>query len=180
MKHIYLIRHAQAEGQAADAPLKFTGKQQAEKLARYFQDIQVDKIISSPYVRAIETIRSMATQKKIPIELDERLVERKLCEEDRSDWYERLKDSFENLDLTLPGGESSRVAMRRVGEVFQELVDHSCQTTILVSHGNLLTLLLKNIDSSYGFIHWKEMTNPDVFLLMVEDGRTTVNRVWQP
>lgn len=178
MQYIYLLRHAKAEGQATDAPLTFEGKQQAKKVAQYFQDIQVDRIISSPYVRAIETIQPMATQKQIPIELDERLVERKLCDGDRIDWYECLKDSFDHLDLILPGGESSRVAMHRVGAVLDEVLDQPCQTTILVSHGNLLTLLLKKIDSSFGFSHWERMTNPDIFLLTVMDERLTVKRVW--
>jgi broad specificity phosphatase PhoE len=35
--------------------------------------------------------------------------------------------------------------------------------TLLVTHGNLMTLLLKRFDDRIGFAKWQPLTNPDVY-----------------
>ena len=49
---------------------------------------------------------------------------------------------------------------------------------LLVSHGNLITLLLNSIDPSYAFEAWKTLTNPDVLLLEPRTGSYTIERLW--
>ncbi len=90
MKELYIIRHCQAEGQEPNAPLTELGRQQAERLATQLSSIPLDRIVSSPYVRAIKTIEPLAHQIQIPIHTDERLIERVLCNTNEPEWRDML------------------------------------------------------------------------------------------
>jgi 2,3-bisphosphoglycerate-dependent phosphoglycerate mutase len=50
-------------------------------------------------------------------------------------------------------------------------------TVVVVTHGNLLALLLRSFDGRVGFEDWAALGNPDVF--RVEPGEVaTISRVW--
>lgn len=60
MKNVYVVRHCKAEGQASDAQLTAIGVEQAEILAEFLSDKEIDYIISSPYERAYRTIKPLS------------------------------------------------------------------------------------------------------------------------
>ncbi|MCL6445339.1 MAG: histidine phosphatase family protein, partial [Alicyclobacillus sp.] len=165
MKNIYLIRHCQAEGQAADALLTDEGRKQAQNLAEFLRGREVEHIVSSPFVRAISTIQPFAEHVGIAIETDVRLAERVLSSINLPDWKRCLSATFDDLDLVYEGGESSRDAMNRGVAVVKELLKSAYRNSVVVTHGNLLALILKYFDDRVGFGQWQELTNPDVFLL---------------
>lgn len=178
MKQIYLVRHCQATGQEAAAPLTETGIQQAEQLVSFFEGMAIDRIVSSPFHRAIATIQPVATKRSIQIELDQRLEERVLSSQHMDDWLDRLRDTFQDLSLCYEGGESSLTAMQRASEVVDELLTSEDQHIVIVSHGGLLSLLLKSVDDRFGFSDWQQMSNPDVFLLTCTDTERHIKRIW--
>lgn len=167
MKTLYVVRHCKAEGQEADAPLTPGGVAQSHGLADSLATANIERIISSPYVRATQSIAPLAWRLNLAVELDMRLAERVLCAGSRPDWQECLHASFLDLDLSLEGGESSRQAMQRAVAVVTELQRHSAQTTLLVTHGNLMALLLKHFDDSIGFAEWCALSNPDVYRVVL-------------
>ncbi|WP_134683536.1 histidine phosphatase family protein [Brevibacillus migulae] len=178
MKTIYLVRHCSAEGQAPDARLTEKGRAQAEQLADFFAGIDIEQIISSPFLRAMQSVEPLAARKGISIQSDPRLVERVLAEEDLPDWMERLEESFSDMELCLPGGESSRTAMERVIGIVHEILSSDISTSLIVTHGCLLTLLLKHFHPDFGFQDWQHLTNPDVFSLQIDGSQATVKRIW--
>lgn len=180
MKHIFLIRHCQANGQAPDAPLTEAGRTQADTLAHFLmnQKISSAKIVSSPYTRALQTIAPFAKLTHLEVETDQRLIERKLSEEKLDNWMEHLKQTFLNLNMKLKGGESSHEAM---GRAIAALEEHSAENTtaIFVTHGNLMSLMLQYYDERDGFDTWQSLSNPDVYEIhYLEDG-PVVKRVWE-
>ncbi len=78
------------------------------------------------------------------------------------------------MDLKLIGGESSHEAMARGIEVVQEAPNHC----ILVTHGNLMSLLVKYYDDSFGFTEWKSLSNPDVYKLIIGEHESSISRLW--
>lgn len=70
-------------------------------------------ICSSPYARAQQSVAPLARRLGRPVEIDMRLAERVLSAEPLADWREAIRQTFTELDLTWPGGESSRTAMAR-------------------------------------------------------------------
>lgn len=175
-KKIYLVRHCAAEGQGVEAKLTEEGVRQAEELLQFFQKVKIDRIISSPYRRALESIQPFSEASGIPIEPEDRLAERILSSRNLVDWQSKLKATFNDLNLKFTGGESSREAMERIACVVRETFQFEEETTILVTHGNLLSLFLHLIDKSFGFEEWAQVSNPDIYL--ITEDMTEFTRVW--
>ncbi|MBP1994019.1 histidine phosphatase family protein [Paenibacillus eucommiae] len=178
-KNLYIVRHCKAAGQAADAPLTELGLEQATKLADFFSDKSIDCILSSPYERAYSTIVPLAKKLGLPIGLDERLTERVLLGKDHPDWFEMLRETYEDLDLCYEGGESSRMAMKRAAAVVSEVREGGSSNAVIVTHGNLMSLLLKHFDSRIGFKEWEALSNPDVFQLSFLNDTFRIQRIWE-
>ncbi len=178
MKTLYIIRHCQASGQGEEAPLTVDGMKQAKNLAVFLHKYPINRIISSPYIRAIDSIKPYSEKSGIRIELDERLRERVLSSDNLENWFEHLQLSFEDFSLKLKGGESSAEAKTRAEMLINELRVDNNEHIVLVSHGNLSTLLLNNFDEKYGFDEWKTMSNPDVYEVLLEP-QLLIRRIWR-
>jgi len=178
MKTIYLVRHCSAEGQAPEASLTEKGREQAKLLADFFEGIEIEQIISSPFLRARQSIEPLAARRGLSVKTDSRLVERVLAEGDLSDWMERLEESFANMDLCLPGGESSRTAMERAAAVANKIIGSTNFVSVIVTHGCLMTLLLKHFDDRFGFVQWQQLSNPDVYQVTWIGEKAEVKRAW--
>lgn len=163
MTTFLLIRHCSATGQEPSAPLTPAGESQAIKLAETLKEFPITRIVSSPYSRAIATITPFAQEQLIKVEQDERLIERVLSSENLSDWMEKLEMSFQDSQISFEGGESGEQAMSRIVDVFNELATGPDDCIAIVSHGNLIALLLGHISNEFGFKDWKSMRNPEVF-----------------
>jgi 8-oxo-dGTP diphosphatase len=78
---IYLVRHAKAgdRSQWRDEdwlrPLSRAGSAQARELITVLQDAHFDRILSSRYVRCMETVVPLAGARGLPIEVEESLAE---------------------------------------------------------------------------------------------------------
>jgi 8-oxo-dGTP diphosphatase len=77
----YLIRHAKAGDRATwtgddlSRPLSKTGNRQAKALVRVLASRPIKRIVSSPAVRCVETVRPLADQRGVPIEPRDELLE---------------------------------------------------------------------------------------------------------
>lgn len=179
MKTVYLVRHAQAEGQPFTANLTKKGREQAKELVSFFKNKKIDRIYSSPFKRSLDTIRPLAEARGLEIIEDARLAERVLSASDLEDWQEKLKETFLDFDLFFDGGESSATAMRRAASILLEVIQSDEEHLLLVSHGNLTTLMLRYFNESFGFEELMEMSNPDVFEIVVVDEKATLRRIWE-
>jgi 8-oxo-dGTP diphosphatase len=70
---IYVVRHAKAgdraewDGDDRLRPLTKSGRRQAEALATWLKKEPIDAILSSAYVRCLQTLEPLADQRKLPI-----------------------------------------------------------------------------------------------------------------
>jgi len=73
---LLLVRHARAgdpeewEGDDRVRPVDKRGRQQAEGLVDALSEFALDRIVSSPYLRCIQTIEPLAVARGLNIELD--------------------------------------------------------------------------------------------------------------
>ncbi|QST01236.1 histidine phosphatase family protein [Pontibacillus sp. ALD_SL1] len=175
-KEVYIIRHCKAEGQEPEASLTKEGMAQAEKLQVFFQDKEIDRILTSPYKPAIQSIHPLGREKRVALEEDARLEERHLSSEPLTDWLEKLERTYSDKELAYEGGESSRIASERAMSVLEEVLQGEGRIIILVTHGNLMSLILGEFDQSFGFEEWKRLSNPDVY--RIKPFSRTVERIW--
>lgn len=78
---IYLIRHAEPNynnHQYDERELTAEGLQDCQLLLDYFKDISIDRIYSSPFKRALQTIDELAKEKIYPSRLKRTLENVKL------------------------------------------------------------------------------------------------------
>ena len=176
---ILIVRHCQATEQNPDAPLTETGQHQARFLSEFLAKYPIDFVVASQYRRARQSIEHYANKTKLPIHQDERFNERVLSAEPIENWQEIVRDSFEDKDLRAPGGESADEVLRRAWDGLIELIGAGHELPVVVTHGNLLALVLHSLDSTFGYQGWKSLTNPDVFVLREkEPGLFNFNRLW--
>jgi 8-oxo-dGTP diphosphatase len=76
-----LLRHASAghrtrwDGHDVSRPLDERGRRQAEELVEILRALGVRRVVSSPYVRCLETVERLASALGVSVEQDERLAE---------------------------------------------------------------------------------------------------------
>ncbi|MFZ7946106.1 histidine phosphatase family protein [Neobacillus sp. 19] len=69
--------------------------------------------------------------------------------------------------------------MKRIVEVVDHVFNRNDENTIIVTHGNLMSLLLKHFNKDFGFDDWKSLSNPDVYLLENDNNKVTSKRLWK-
>ncbi len=178
-KSLYFVRHCRAAGQEPDAPLTAEGHQQAIALVDLLYNHNIERIVSSPFVRAYQSIAPLAEGLGLDIEIDERLAERVMSSTPLADWQKRLAETFLDLDLCLEGGESSRTAMMRGVAVVSEVLQQAASTIVIVTHGNLMTLILKHFNDHIGYTEWQQLSNPDVYRVHFFGAQTHIERLSQ-
>jgi phosphohistidine phosphatase SixA/8-oxo-dGTP pyrophosphatase MutT (NUDIX family) len=71
---LYVIRHAKAGIRAAwsgpdeERPLTSRGRKQARRLVERFQGLDIQRILSSPFVRCMQTVEPLAEARGLPVE----------------------------------------------------------------------------------------------------------------
>lgn len=78
---VLLVRHAQAgarrdwAGPDRDRPLVDDGRRQADALAAVLEVLAPQRILSSPYLRCIQTLQPLGSRLGVPVEVSEELAE---------------------------------------------------------------------------------------------------------
>lgn len=81
MGQVYVVRHAKAgerrlwQHDDLDRPLSKKGWKQSEALARRLGKLEPTALLSSPYVRCIQTLEPLGDQLEMPVRVEERLTE---------------------------------------------------------------------------------------------------------
>ena len=174
-----VVRHCLAAGQEPTAGLTKAGVAQARRLAVFLADYPIDFIVTSGYARAYRTIEPYAERSGLPIQQDDRLNERVLASNPIANWEQVVRQSFDDPDLRAPGGESGAEVLRRAHAALHDIQGRTLP--LLVSHGNLVAILLHAVDAGFGYQGWKSLTNPDVYLLSgFATPRPRAKRIWRP
>lgn len=173
-KTIYLLRHCEATGQEPDAKLTEKGKEQAKEIACFFENQPIKHIISSPFARAIQSIEPTANILRLQLQIDNRLMERRLVSQTTTGWLKRIAASIKEKEIKMATGESSQDITTSLFEVLESANDG----TVISTHGNMIGLILNQIDGLSGFKEWIELSHPDVYKLIVEKEEYCAKRIW--
>lgn len=178
-KTLYLVRHCQATGKEPHAELTEEGKGQAKQLMRFFEKRKINRIISSPFTRAIQSIEPTAASQGLLVEMDDRLAEHRLLSENAGDWLKRLKESVCEMDVKLAEGTSSKKVIKEGLGVIESAADGS----VLSTHGNIVGLLLVQMHGIYGLKEWGGLSYPDVYEVKVQKSVYSARKIlcdnWQ-
>ncbi|MDC7233064.1 MAG: histidine phosphatase family protein [Spirochaetales bacterium] len=167
MSELYLIRHAQsvanekrimASRQAF--PLTEAGKADAALIASQLSEItEIDRIISSPLIRAKQTAGAFASVYNLEVEEDERISEQELGRYSGMT-YDQVKTEEQYETVTsrrwnwIPegGGESYSMIASRVQGFFQSVPAGKQEKILIVTHAvtfRLIRAVLENTLPAY-------------------------------
>jgi 2,3-bisphosphoglycerate-dependent phosphoglycerate mutase len=171
---VFFVRHAESlfrPGEERSRGLSEKGTMDAVKVSDVLVNEDIDIIISSPYERAILTVKSLAERLKKEIILKEDLRERKLAGDNyeitREKFIETKRMVFDDWEYSLPGGESSKQAQERAINVFLKILDKFKGKNIVVgTHGDIMTLIMNYFNNEYGYEFWQSTTMPDIYELV--------------
>lgn len=165
---------------STDLDISPIGAKQLEYLKKRFENIHIDKIYSSPLIRAQKTAEAIKGEKDIEIVLLKELAElhggvvegRKFAEAFAT--IEGLADAWDNhpQDFAPPEGETMRHAYERIWDAIQYIVKNNKNKTIACSsHGGLTRCLtcrlIKNDINELKNIPWSD--NTAVMLFEIDD-----------
>jgi 2,3-bisphosphoglycerate-dependent phosphoglycerate mutase len=167
MAELLLVRHCASTGQAPEASLTPDGASDAAALAERLIQLGCDAVVSSPYRRAIDTIAPFATCRGLDIAIDERLAERRLEGVPSPHWLDHVRRSFDNESYRAPGGETLAEARARGLAALAGIASWRHIRPAVVTHGNLLSSLLRSVDPHWGFEQWRALGNPELFSIEI-------------
>jgi 2,3-bisphosphoglycerate-dependent phosphoglycerate mutase len=184
-----MIRHAESPfvfGQEKTRGLSEEGLEKSKKVAEIFEDIDVDLIVSSSYKRAIQTVEYLANERNLPIFKFEELRERPIKGLDyKLPWDELVKaieKSFDDIDYSLRGGESTRQAQERSIPIIEKFLNkYKGKSIVIGTHGNIMTIIMNYYNKEYGFNFWNSTSMPDIYkLIFISYELKNVERLWKP
>lgn len=158
---LYVARHGESTSNInnlvcghSNVELTKQGLKQAEVLAEEIEGLEIDKIISSPLVRADKTAQIIAEYNHLPHSIDERLIEFDfgVYEGRQVDDKEFLE--FRNqLSHKMPEGESVLEAAQRIYNLLDQIKE-SDEIVLLVCHN-----AISRVINSY----FHSLSNKDFF-----------------
>lgn len=141
----FLVRHAIKEKAIGDVSITPKGNLQAQLTARWFCNLQITTIVTSPLKRAKETAEHIAIKTNATISEDSRLRE-------RANWGDSPEQTFEEFikmwqrcthdpEYIPPVGDSAKQAGERLSSLLFELakIHPPGSNIVLVTHGGLIT-----------------------------------------
>ena len=189
MTKIYLIRHAEAEGNLRlqghwDGSITPLGLQQIDALAQRFRREHIDALYCSDLSRARATAEAITRYHDIPAVVTPRLTEICMGVWEGRAWGDIEHDFPEQMRYfntdpdrwSVPGCEPIRDVQKRMKRTIEDLAArHDGQTIVLVSHGMAIRAYLCTVlgipNSEMATLPYGD--NTSVSLLLVDGERTT-------
>lgn len=200
MKEVYLVRHsAPFVSIKTDENVKWSdfnrnmildneGEENALSLLLLGELKKVDKVYSADSARAIETIKYVAENSDVEIEVDKELNEREIGVEYKKDIPDEfLKKQFEDETYKIGNGESLKEAKNRITYEITKILENTKdgQKIVLSMHCVAIMLYLSNF-CRVGFnggefkvlfedetVHEGYVGNPHVFELVFDEDKVT-------
>ncbi len=153
---IYMVRHGESpynEGNERTRGLTPKGKIDIEKVTKLLIGEGIDMIISSPYTRAILSVEGLAEHLTLDIKVFEDLRERHFAANiiENLELMSSIRESFNNPDYTLPGGESNADCQKRAISVLKSILkEHRGKKIAVGTHGLVMTLMMNHFDPTFG------------------------------
>ena len=189
---VYIIRHAQAEGNLlrqaqghTNGDITEIGMRQIKALEERFKDIPVDACYASDLRRTCTTAEAVYVPKGLPLHTNVCFREYNMGVWEGRTWDEIFENDRENSDnfnwhlekFSVPGGETPQMVLDRFIPALRGIcAEHDGQTIAVFSHGaamrTVITVLGGGTLEDVGRVDYCD--NTAVSLLEAEDGQFRV------
>jgi len=154
MTQIYFVRHAEPNYRNHDdvsRELTPRGMADRELVTAFLLDKSIDAVLSSPYRRAVDTVRHFADTVRLPVIHIPDFREREVADEWIDDFNSFSRRQWADFDYALPGGECLReVQARNIAALQQVLLEYEGMHVVIGGHGTSISTVLNHFDPSFG------------------------------
>jgi 2,3-bisphosphoglycerate-dependent phosphoglycerate mutase len=173
MTKVYFVRHAQSDISVRDErlrPLTEKGRADCALITKFLRDKEIDAILSSPFVRTIDTIADFAKSAGLEIEVAEDFRERKnIWRETPEDFKAFAQRQWMDFSYKTAGDEClADVQTRNIAALNKALKRHSGKNIVIGTHGTALSTIINYYDSTYGFEDFMVMVNIMPWIVVME------------
>ncbi|MCL1998815.1 MAG: histidine phosphatase family protein [Turicibacter sp.] len=164
MTTIYFIRHAEPNrtvGVDATYPLTEKGLADCVLVSHFLRGRGIEIALSSPFKRAVDTIKPFADGAGLAIELVEDFRERAITDHWIADFDDFSARQWADFSYKLPDGEClSEVQARNLAALGAMLRKYEGKTWVVGTHGTALSTIIHHYDEAFGLADFREMTMP--------------------
>ena len=161
MTTVYFVRHAQPNYDNHDDMLRelsAKGLEDRKLVTRFLADKNVDLVLSSPFKRAVDTVRDFADSKGLEIGIIDDFRERRIDNVWIEDFNGFCKKQWEDFSYKLSDGESlSEVQERYIVVLHKVLKEYAGKTIVVGSHGTALSTIINYYDKSFGYAEFEKI-----------------------
>lgn len=179
---IYLIRHAHSiyTPDEERRPLSEQGIEDAEVVTEIMKKENIDIVISSPYLRAIQTVEGIAKYRNISVEIWNDFRERIKADKPFEDFDKAMEMLWHDYKFSFKNGESNNNAQKRgISALYCVLEKYRGKRVVIGTHGNIMVLIMNYFDNKYNYSFWKQLDMPDIYRLQFNDKELfEVKRIW--
>ncbi|MCA1713141.1 MAG: histidine phosphatase family protein [Actinobacteria bacterium] len=176
MPRLLLVRHATSVPPSPDwpdeyeRPLSPLGEQQADELVGVLRAQFPDRVLSSPYRRAVQTVAPLARALGLRVETREVLREWRSGITGSPDWRATYRESWERPAWSALGGETQLALEHRAVGALRQLAaeEPPAAVTVVGSHGTWIARALHGIGFHVDADFWFSMPMPAVYEVDVD------------
>lgn len=161
MTTVYFIRHAEPNYANHDDMLRelsAKGLKDRELVTDFLMDKEIDVVLSSPFKRAVDTVRHFAEKKEMDIILVEDFKERRVDSVWIEDFNSFSKKQWEDFSYKLSDGEClAEVQSRNISALKETLETYKGKNIVVGSHGTALSTIINYYDKTFGYSDFNEI-----------------------
>jgi broad specificity phosphatase PhoE len=157
MKKIYFVRHGESEENVglfigdSNSLLTENGKNQSEVIARRCENLPIESVVASNFVRAQETAKTISNKINIPIETSDLFSEKRRpsdhvgklkTDEQVLEDSKTIRENFHDEDFRLQDEETFSELKLRAKEALLFLQNKPEQEILVVTHALFLAVII--------------------------------------
>lgn len=155
MTRVYFVRHAEPNYENhndAMRELSPKGMEDRKMVTSFFADKEIHAALSSPYKRAVDTIKDYTDSAGLEIITIDDFRERKIDSVWIDDFNAFSKMQWADFSYKLSDGEClAEVQERNIRALKQVVTDYAGKHVIIGSHGTAMSTILNYYDPDFGY-----------------------------
>lgn len=161
MTTVYFVRHAQPNFNNHDdmtRELSEKGLADTVLVTRFLSDKDISAVLSSPYKRAVDTVKPFADGAGLEVEIVPDFRERGIDNVWIEDFNSFARRQWSDFDYKLSGGESLREVQHRNISALEAASERFENRNFAVgSHGTALSTIINYYDPKFGYADFEEI-----------------------
>lgn len=161
MTNIYFVRHAEPNFNNHDdysRELSEKGMSDRKLVTDFLTDKSIDVVLSSPFKRAVDTVKDFADTYGYEIKTIDDFRERKVDNVWIDDFYSFSKKQWEDFDYKLSDGETlNEVQRRNIYALKQVLIEYANKNIVIGTHGTALSTIINYFVPTFSFADFEQI-----------------------